>query len=340
MENKIENEICQNEKGKFLGSTLWMRIISIMLCIAVTASIALGAALFVSNNKNKALCDELNAATWALEEKNITAAAEIKDLQNARAEAEKELEGLAAELSEANAALEQAKAERNALKGSIEALEKTTTAEIEQLKADLSKLNTRLAETDGKIRIYIDQGHNPAPYHNNGAEGNGLYEQDVTFLIGSILADILREDGRFVVQLSRPNKSVVLGTDNKSSLMARVEGAAEFDADYLISLHTNSFGQDSANGIEVYVAEEKSESYIFGEALLGGLVDSTKLRNRGMKLNPDLDILEYSEMPAALLEMGFISNSTDAALLAEQPELFAQGIYNGILDYFGLLPNN
>ena len=190
------------------------------------------------------------------------------------------------------------------------------------------------------IKIYIDQGHNPAPHHNSGATGNGLYEQDVTFLIGCLLADLLRADKRFEVQLSRPNKSVVLGTDNKSSVMARVEGAAEFNADYLISLHTNSFDQDTANGIEIYVAKESGESYVFGESLLNGLVESTNLKKRGMKLNPDLDILEYSSMPAVLVEMGFISNSEDAALLSEHPELFAQGIYNGILDYFGLLPNN
>ena len=59
-----------------------------------------------------------------------------------------------------------------------------------------------------------------------------------------------------------------------------------------------------------------------------------------LALNPDLDILEFSAMPAVLVEMGFISNSTDAALMSEHPELFAKGIYNGILEYFGFLPNN
>ena len=190
------------------------------------------------------------------------------------------------------------------------------------------------------IKIYIDQGHNPTSYHNSGASGNGLYEQDITFLVGCILADLLRADGRFEVQLSRPNKSVVLGTDNKSSLMARVDGAAAFEADYLISLHTNSFDNDTANGIEIYVAEETGESYVLAETLLTEMVASTNLRMREVKLNPDLDILEFSTMPAVLVEMGFISNSTDAALMSEHPELFAQGIYNGILGYFGFLSNN
>jgi hypothetical protein len=39
--------------------------------------------------------------------------------------------------------------------------------------------------------------------------------------------------------------------------------------------------------------------------------------------------------------MGFITNGSDAALLAERPECFAEGIYNGILDYFDSLnPRN
>ena len=102
-----------------------------------------------------------------------------------------------------------------------------------QTKASLRDADTGIA----KIRIYIDQGHNPAPHHNTGAEGNGLYEQDLTFDIGHRLAALLAEDGRFEVCLSRPNEDSVLGTDNVSSLQARVDGAIDFEADYFISLH-------------------------------------------------------------------------------------------------------
>ena len=42
-------------------------------------------------------------------------------------------------------------------------------------------------------------------------------------------------------------------------------------------------------------------------------------------------------MPSILIEMGFISNPAEAALMSEEPERFAQGIYQGILQYFGLL---
>ena len=69
------------------------------------------------------------------------------------------------------------------------------------------------------------------------------------------------------------------------------------------------------------------------------MINSTNLRNRGMKLNPNLRVLKNATMPAALLEMGFISNSTDASLLSQSPELFAEGIYDGILAYFELPAN-
>jgi N-acetylmuramoyl-L-alanine amidase len=36
------------------------------------------------------------------------------------------------------------------------------------------------------------------------------------------------------------------------------------------------------------------------------------------------------------LEVGFITNAADSALMAENPALIARGIYNGILNYFGL----
>ena len=189
-----------------------------------------------------------------------------------------------------------------------------------------------------KIKIYIDQGHNPSGYHNSGAEGNGLYEQDLTFEIGILLAELLEEDGRFEICLSRPTASTVLGTDYDTSLDARVNGAKDFGADYFISLHINSVSDKSVTGLEVYAAEKESESYTFGNSLLQGLVASTNLRNRGMKLNPDLRVLKNATMPAVLVEMGFISNAEDAALLSEDPDSFAEGIYDGILSYFELEP--
>ena len=295
----------------------------------------------------------------SLKSSNETAQQEIASLKNSNQTAQKELDALEESnkaalneidnLTESNNAakqeLEALKANNTTMQQEIDSLKRNNEAalqEIEKLKSQIQELEngTTPEEPVQKIKIYIDQGHNPTSYDNAGAAGNGLYEQDLTFTIGILLAELLNEDGRFEVCLSRPTADTVLGTDNDSSLDARIKGAKDFGADYFISLHVNSYEAASANGIEVYVANQNSVSYDFGSALLKGLISSTNLYNRGMKLGPELRVLKNATMPAALLEMGFISNSSDAALLSQSPELFAQGIYNGILDYFDLPSND
>ena len=90
------------------------------------------------------------------------------------------------------------------------------------------------------IKIFIDQGHNPSGNHNTGAEGNGLFEQDITYNVGKYLSSILGKDPRFEVKLSRPTPNTVLGTDNSSSLSSRVNLANSWRADYFLSIHVNA----------------------------------------------------------------------------------------------------
>lgn len=186
------------------------------------------------------------------------------------------------------------------------------------------------------IKIYIDQGHNPSS-PNAGAEGNGFVEQDITYEIGVRLANLLRSNGNFDVRLSRPTPTTSLGTTNSSSLRARVDAANAFGADYFVSLHTNASTNSSVSGSEALVYDEPSIASELGEDILLWLNRTTGLRNRGIVERPGLYVLRKTSMPAVLVEMGFISNASDAQLMNNSPELFAEGIYNGILQYTGLL---
>ena len=53
-----------------------------------------------------------------------------------------------------------------------------------------------------------------------------------------------------------------------------------------------------------------------------------------MKIRPGLYVLRRTNMPAVLVEIGFISNPEEAALMDSNPALFARGLYNGIIEYF------
>ena len=186
------------------------------------------------------------------------------------------------------------------------------------------------------IKIYIDQGHNPKS-PNAGAEGNGYVEQDITYDVGIILADLLRSNGNFDVRLSRPTPESSLGTSNSTSLRIRVDEANAFGADYFVSLHTNASTNTAVSGSEALVYTEPSVASELGEDILFWLNRITGLRNRGIVERPGLYVLRKTQMPAVLVEMGFISNASDARLMNDSPELFAEGIYNGILQYTGLL---
>lgn len=185
------------------------------------------------------------------------------------------------------------------------------------------------------IKIFIDQGHNPRN-PNAGAEGSGLREQDLVYEIGTLTAELLRGNPNFEVRLSRNSPDEILGTTVGESLAARVRAANEWGADYFISLHANASTVPSASGNEAYIYSYNSPAFAFAENILYGLTEYTGIQSRGVFERPTLYVLRRTSMPATLVELGFITNASDAALMSEQPELFATGIYEGILNYFGL----
>lgn len=184
------------------------------------------------------------------------------------------------------------------------------------------------------IKIYIDQGHNPQN-PNAGAEGNGLREQDIVYRIGVELYELLSANGNFEPRLSRPTPDTQIGSSNSESLRLRVNEANAWGADYFISLHTNASSISSATGVEAFAFSRPSRAFDLGEDILSSLSAATGLRNRGMQVRTNLYVLRRTAMPAVLVELGFITNPSDAALMNGSPELFAEGIYRGILEYTG-----
>ncbi len=184
------------------------------------------------------------------------------------------------------------------------------------------------------IKIFIDQGHNPQGV-NAGAEGFGLREQDVTYNVGMYLANFLEEDSRFEVKTSRNSPEQVLGTSNSTSLAERVNAANNWPADYFISIHVNANTNPSINGSEVYVYQEYTQSYYLGEHVLNAVVAQVGTKDNGVRIRPSLYVLRKTNMPAILVELAYITNSSDAEKLRNNQYQFALGIYNGILSYFG-----
>ncbi len=185
------------------------------------------------------------------------------------------------------------------------------------------------------IKIFVDQGHNPRN-PNAGAEANGLREQDITYAVGVALAELLSADPNFEVMLSRNSPDEVLGTTNAESLGIRTRMANEWGADVFISIHVNASDITSATGTEAYVFSRTTPAFQLGEDITENLSEATGEPNRGVFVRPSLYVLRNTAMPAVLVEIGFITNPAEAADMNENPSLYARGIYNGILEYYGL----
>lgn len=185
------------------------------------------------------------------------------------------------------------------------------------------------------IRIYIDQGHNPYGF-NAGAEGFGLREQDITYLVGAYLANILNADSRFTAITSRTSPDEILGYDTNSSLRTRTEQANQWGADYFLSIHTNANVNPAINGTEAYVYAINTPSYELAVNIVNEIVRRLGTKNNGIYAGPSLYVLRRTNMPAVLIELAYLSNEGDAALLADKPYEFAYAIYVGLLNYLGL----
>ena len=121
------------------------------------------------------------------------------------------------------------------------------------------------------------------------------------------------------------------------SLTARVREANTWGADIFLSLHTNAATNSNATGSEALIYSNTSTTAReLAEDILDEMTDLTGLRNRGVVERPGLYVLRRTNMPAILVELGFITNPNDAYLMATSPDLFAEGIYRGFLDYYDL----
>jgi membrane-associated protease RseP (regulator of RpoE activity) len=166
------------------------------------------------------------------------------------------------------------------------------------------------------IKVYIDQGHNPSSY-NTGAEGNGYFEQDITYRIGILLDGYFRSNSDFETRLSRPTPTTLLGTSNSSSLTARVNDANGWGADLFLSLHTNASVNPSANGSECLVYQYSArEANALAEDILEQMTLITGLRSRGVIERPG---------PAGILVSAFHEVKSNINVVIKSLEMLVAG---------------
>lgn len=181
-------------------------------------------------------------------------------------------------------------------------------------------------------KIFVDAGHGgPDP----GAIGNGVVEEFVNLNVARYLAQDLRDAGYSVMEYRTTSDENVL--DNKNAdLRQRASMANEWGADYFISVHTNSSTNPSAQGAEAYVYRLGGEAELLGESILESVSDRLGSINRGV-MAANFAVLRLTDMPAVLVELGYLTNSTEALNLnsPDWQRAVAEAIAVGIISEIG-----
>ena len=102
-------------------------------------------------------------------------------------------------------------------------------------------------------------------------------------------------------------------------------------ADYFVSIHRNAFTTpNTGSGIETLVYDHSGIKVDLAENINAEL-EKLGFNNLGVIDRPNLVVLKRTQMPAVLVEAGFIDSDADNALLDANYEAAAQAIADGIL---------
>ena len=215
----------------------------------------------------------------------------------------------------------------------------------------------------GVETIMIDPGHGGK---DPGAQAQGLTEKDVNLRFARVLGEALREKG-FKVLYTRSSDVFI-------PLETRTEMANSKGADLFVSIHCNAHGNTSSSGLETYslnlattrdavrvaarenassqknisdlqailtdlmlsakTSESKDLARLVQKRTLSGLRGAYRTRDRGPHEAPFF-VLIGANMPAVLVELGYITNPDEARRLSSDAYMkaLAQGMVDGIVAY-------
>lgn len=172
-------------------------------------------------------------------------------------------------------------------------------------------------------KIYLVAGHGGS---DPGACGHGRQEKHDTLSMTLDVGKVLSKLGHTI----KYNRT----TDIDVDYYGYINSCNAFGADICVSIHRNSFN-GQAYGYETCVYSNDGISKTLADSLNSGM-SKLGFYNRGTKVRPDLAILNSTNMPAVLLEVGFIDNINDNQIYTSQYNNIIQCIVNSILKALGL----
>jgi N-acetylmuramoyl-L-alanine amidase len=158
-----------------------------------------------------------------------------------------------------------------------------------------------------KIKVVLDAGHGGNDY---GVKHDQFTEKQIT---SQIIEKI-----RFANKNENIDIQITRISDENISLADRATIINSIKPDLVLSLHVNYNKNSDVSGFEIYTSKtdnaNNEKSAVFAKRLSDKLSKKLAVNNRGIKEAP-LTILNKSESPAIVIELGFLSNANDRSYL-------------------------
>jgi len=192
---------------------------------------------------------------------------------------------------------------------------------------EVSRSYSRKSVYEG-YTVVIDPGHGGS---DNGAYYGGIAEKTINLAIAKKVKTIL-EKYDINVYMTRTS-------DVTTNLASRTNLANSINADLFISIHSNAIAKSNIYGTEIlYKSNSLNADGVTNKILAQNLSNSVSqyagTYKRGIINRTNLYVLNRTNMPAALVEVGYMTNSSDLRKLKSNAfrEKAAEGIAQGILD--------
>jgi len=184
------------------------------------------------------------------------------------------------------------------------------------------------ASLKGKT-VVLDAGHGGK---DSGTVGNGLYEKEITLDMVKRVKSKLENTGAKVI-LTRSD-------DRYLYLSERANISNNSNAQVFVSIHANSSANSSARGVETFYfgssnVSLRNSSSSAATNILNELLAVTNSPSRGVK-TANFYVIKYNHKPSTLIELGFVSNPSDASFLKDSGyrNRAADAIVKGLAKHF------
>lgn len=204
-----------------------------------------------------------------------------------------------------------------------------------------------LPETLGGIKIVIDAGHGGI---DGGASADNIIEKDITLAISKKVEQKLKRLGAEVemtrttdgdvLEEHEPNRKFSSLRERKvQDIFYRQKLVNNHKPDIFITIHANAIPETKWRGAQVFYHKDGHEnSSLLAKAIQDSIIDNLKNTDREPLAIKQIYLLKKTEVPAVLVETGFLSNPEERQLLTDKKyqDKMAEAIVQGIENFVHL----